>query len=69
MMSAAQAMDFRRPHKAGPGSEAAYKVIRKKLSRLIDDRPLYPDIEIVTKLVRDGSIVSAVESAVGDLKL
>ena len=69
IMSAAQAMDFRRPHKAGPGSEAAYKVVRKKLARLINDRPLYPDIEIVTSLVRDGSIVEAVEAAVGELKL
>lgn len=69
LMSAAQAMDFRRPLKGGKGTEAAYKIIRKKLKRLIDDRPLYPDIEIVTDLVRDGSIVSAVETAIGEIKL
>jgi histidine ammonia-lyase len=69
LMSAAQALDFKRPLKAGKGSEAAYAVIRSKLEKLIDDRPLYPDIEIVTSLVRDGSIVEAVEEAVGDIKL
>lgn len=68
-MCCAQALDFRRPLKGGKGSEAAYKVIRKKLRRLINDRPLYPDIDIVTKMVRDGSIVEAVERVVGPLKL
>ncbi len=69
LMSAAQALDFKRPLKAGSGSEAAYSVIRSKLERLVDDRPLYPDIDIVTGLVRDGSIVEAVEKAVGELNL
>jgi histidine ammonia-lyase len=69
LMSAAQALDFKRPLKAGKGSEAAYQVIRSKLDKLIDDRPLYPDIAIVTGLVRDGSIVAEVEKEVGELKL
>ncbi|MFH1374738.1 MAG: histidine ammonia-lyase [bacterium] len=69
LMSAAQALDFKRPLKAGSGSEAAYSVIRSRLERLVDDRPLYPDIETVTGLVRDGSIVEAVEKAVGKLNL
>jgi histidine ammonia-lyase len=69
LMAAAQALDFKRPLKAGKGNEAAHSVIRSKLEKLIDDRPLYPDIEIVTSLVRDGSIVQAVEKAVGELNL
>lgn len=69
LMSAVQALDFKRPLKAGKGSEAAYAVIRSKLEKLIDDRPLYPDIEVVTSLVRDGSIVEAVEKAVGKINL
>ncbi|MEW6049478.1 MAG: histidine ammonia-lyase [Candidatus Zixiibacteriota bacterium] len=69
LMSAAQALDFKRPLKAGKGTEAAYQVIRRKLKKLVDDRPLYPDIEIVTAQVRDGSIVEAVEEAVGEIKL
>ncbi len=69
LMSAAQALDFRRPLKGGKGTEAAYKVIRAKLTKLVDDRPLYPDIEIVTEMVRDGSIIAAVEAATGEVKL
>jgi len=69
LMAAAQALDFRRPLRGGKGTEAAYKVIRRRLKRLIDDRPLYPDIEIVTELVRDGSIIPAVEKEVGEIKL
>lgn len=69
LMSAAQALDFKRPLKGGKGTEAAYQVIRNKLEKLVDDRPLYPDIEIVTDLVRDGSITGAVEKAVGEIKL
>jgi histidine ammonia-lyase len=69
MMSAAQALDFRRPLKAGKGTEAAFKTIRAKLTKLIDDRPLYPDIEIVTEMVRSGEIIEAVEAAVGEVKL
>ena len=69
LMSCAQALDFKRPLKAGKGSEAAYKVIRGKLKKLENDRVLYPDIEIVTELVRNGSIIEAVEDAVGEIKL
>ncbi len=69
LMCAAQALDFKRPLKAGKGTEAAYKEVRRKLTRLIDDRPLYPDIEIVSAMVRSGEIVAVVEKAIGDIKL
>ncbi len=69
LMCAAQALDFRRPLLGGQGTEAAYRVIRGKLDRLVNDRPLYPDIETVTALVRDGSIVKAVEKDVGTVNL
>jgi histidine ammonia-lyase len=69
LMSAAQALDFRRPHKGGVGTEAAYKVIRNKVTRLVDDRPLYPDIDTLTELVRDKPLVNAVEKEIGELKL
>jgi len=69
MMSAAQGLDFKLPLKPGKGTQAAYHVIRRKLKRLIDDRALYPDIEIVTELVRNGEIVAAVEEAIGKIRL
>ena len=69
LMCAAQALDFRRPERGGKGSESAYPVIRKEVERLIDDRPLYPDIDKIVEIVRNGSIVSEVEKAVGELML
>jgi histidine ammonia-lyase len=69
LMCAAQALDFRRPLKGGKGTEIAFKIIRENVSRLIDDRSLYPDIDNLTEIVRKGSIVTEVEKEVGELKL
>jgi len=69
LMCAAQALDFRRPLKGGQGTEIAYRIIRENVTRLIDDRSLYPDIDQLTEVVRSGSIVRAVEKEVGELKL
>lgn len=69
LMCAAQALDFRRPLKGGKGTEIAYKVVRENVTRLIDDRSLYPDIDKLTEIVRGGSIANAVEKEIGKLKL
>jgi histidine ammonia-lyase len=69
MMCAAQAMDFKKPLKPGKGSQVAYAEIRRHVKRLIDDRPLHPDIKAMTALVRSGQIVNAVEDEVGPLKI
>jgi histidine ammonia-lyase len=67
MMAAAQAMDFRRPLRAGKGTEAAYDVIRKHVAHLEEDRPLYDDINRMAALIESGEILDAVQQAVGDL--
>ena len=69
LMCGAQALDFRRPHKGGKGTEIAYGIIRENVTRLIDDRSLYPDIDKLTEVVRSGVIVKAVEKEIGELKL
>ncbi|MBD3168517.1 MAG: histidine ammonia-lyase, partial [candidate division Zixibacteria bacterium] len=69
MYCAAQAMDFRKPLKPGRGTKPAYDLIRKHVDFLEDDRVLYPDINKIAELVRDGSIVKAVEKEVGELQL
>jgi histidine ammonia-lyase len=73
-MVAAQGMEYSRVHpttgrtmKAGKGIEAAYREVRRHISRLGHDRVLYDDIQQALKLVRDGAIVVAVERAVGKL--
>ena len=69
MLCAAQALDFRKPLKPGKGAAAAYRTIRKEVTFMEKDRPLYPDINKVAKMVREGSIVKAVESVVGQIKV
>ena len=67
MMAAAQAMDFRRPLRAGKGTEAAYRVIRRHVDILTEDRPLHADINAMADLVESGEILAEVERAVGRL--
>lgn len=69
LMCSAQALDFRRPYKAGKGTEAAYRVIRKHVPRLVNDRALYTDIERLTELVRSDKLCQAVEAQVGAIGL
>ena len=69
MMSAAQAFDFRKPLKPGRGTRVAYNVIRQHVTHLDDDRVLYPDINKIADLIRNGTILKAVEAEVGDLPL
>jgi histidine ammonia-lyase len=66
-MAAAQAIDFRKPVKPGPASQAAYDVIRSHVAFLDDDRPLFNDINTLSEAVRSLEILEAVENAVGPL--
>lgn len=68
LMAAAQAFDFRAPVKPSKGCQAAYEVIRKHVTKLEDDRPLYNDINNLTKVAKSGEILDAVEKVVGKLK-
>lgn len=69
MLAASQAFDFRKPKKPGRGTRAAYEKIRELVPFMEDDRVLYPDIEKIVAMVRDGSIVKVVEVEVGELGL
>jgi len=69
MMSAAQAMDFHDGKRPGKGTAIAYDLIREKVSRLEDDRVLWPDIEAIRLLVESNEILDAVEAEVGPLAL
>jgi histidine ammonia-lyase len=67
LMAGAQAVDFRKPHRPGKGTAAAYEVIRKYVAHLEEDRPLYNDINKLKEVVESGEILDAVEAAVGTL--
>jgi histidine ammonia-lyase len=65
-MAAAQALDFREIH-PGRGVGKAREIIRKHVRHLDEDRPLYPDHNVMKTLVKSCEILDAVEAEVGDL--
>ncbi len=68
LLCAAQAYDLVTENNSmalGKGTRAAYKTIRRHVSFMERDRDLYKDIETVTKILRSGEIVDAVEEAIG----
>jgi len=56
LLCAAQGLDFHRPLRPGAGARAAMKLIRRRIPRLEEDRPLAPDIERLRSLVASGSL-------------
>lgn len=67
LLCGCQALDLLTKGRPGRGTEAAYKVVRGRVSRLDRDRVLANDIEAMVDLLRDGAILRAVEEAVGPL--
>jgi len=67
-LTAAQALDFRKPLNPGVGTKAAYDLLRTRVSFLDRDRVLYRDMEAAADLVRRGALVASVEAAVGPLR-
>jgi histidine ammonia-lyase len=64
---AAQALDLRAPLDPAVGTGAARAVLRERAPFLDADRELRPEIEAATDLIRSGSLVAAVEDALGPL--
>jgi histidine ammonia-lyase len=54
LLAAAQGLDFREPLKPGKGVETAYQKVRSISPSLTADRPLYNDIEMVAKAIKNG---------------
>jgi histidine ammonia-lyase len=67
LMGAAQALDFRE-FSPGRGVQAARRVIRSHVAHLDEDRPLYPDHNVMKELVKSCEILVAVEAVVGSLE-
>jgi histidine ammonia-lyase len=66
-MAAAQALDFR-DFQPGGGVNAARSVIRRQVSHLDEDRPLYPDHNTMKALVKSCEILDEVEKTAGSLE-
>jgi histidine ammonia-lyase len=67
LMSAAQALDFIHPLKAGRGVEAAHAEVRRHLAFAEADRLFHNDIQTALELVRSGALISATEQVCGQL--
>jgi histidine ammonia-lyase len=63
LLCAAQALDFRRPLRAGRGVRAAHEALRARVTFMERDRELYKDIAAAGKAVEE--IVEAARQAVG----
>ncbi len=68
ILCAAQGLEFHRPLRPSRGVEAAWKHVREVVRPLGRDRTLHRDLEAVERLIRDGSLLAAVEEVVGGLE-
>ena len=68
LLAGAQGVEFLAPLEPGAGARASRSAVRDLSPRLHDDRSLAEDIERVATAIRDGSLVAAVESEVGELE-
>lgn len=64
LLCAAQALDFRRPLRSGPGVEAAHAAVRADVSFMDADRELHKDIASVRAMLDDGRVLARVRAAV-----
>jgi histidine ammonia-lyase len=67
LLCAAQGLEFLAPLRPGKGAEAAYRHLRGFVRPLGRDRTLHRDLEAVERLIRSGTLLSAVESVCGTL--
>ena len=68
LLCAAQALDLFTNMQPGAGTKAAYRVIRKVVPHLENDRILAEDVNRIVQLIRSGAILEAVENTVGSIR-
>ena len=68
LLVACQALDFRRPLVPAAGPLCALKFVRQQIAGLTEDRILCEDQEVAAEMIRDGSLLAAVEATVGTLR-
>ncbi len=64
---AAQGLDLRAPLVAGAGVRKSHAALRARIPTLVEDRPLYRDIEVACEMLEEGELLRAAEAAVGRL--
>ena len=64
VLTAAQGLEFLKPLTPGKGTKAAYELIRSKIKPLERDRTLYDDVQKALELIRNDSLLTAVENEI-----
>ncbi len=65
LLCAAQALDLHAPLRAGRGTGAAHRAIRRRVPLREDDRDMYPDLAALRELIDGGGLAAAVADALG----
>lgn len=68
MLTAAQALDFRKPLKPGRGVLAAHDFVRDHVNHAEEDYEVGADIDTCTRLLQSGELVDVVQSVVSGLR-
>jgi histidine ammonia-lyase len=63
VLVAAQALDFRKPLRAGRGVAAAHAAVREVVPTMEEDREIHRDIEAVSALIDSGALLAAAHEA------
>jgi len=63
VLVAAQALDFRKPLRAGRGVAAAHAAVRQVVPSMEEDREIHRDIEAVSALIDSGTLLAAAHAA------
>ncbi len=61
LLCASQGIDFRKK-KPAPRTNAVYNMVRERVSKLGDDRELYPDIEKIVDLIKEEKIIEVLDN-------
>ena len=67
ILTAAAGLDYRKPLEPGRGVRAAHAEVRGVVAPFEADRPLYADMAAVSRLIAEGTLLRAVEDAIGAL--
>jgi len=68
LLTAARALDLRRPLSPAAGTGAVQSMVRRHVEGAGVDRYLSPEIEWAHTLIMDGSVIAAAQGAVGELE-